>query len=79
MPCPESTLPVAAPDHTQVAQQRVTGDQPREQTQIVLTDASAHTEGRTFSFFSDHQILTTEVGAKRGAMCGLGLYPSQLD
>ena len=45
----------------------------RSQTQIVLTDHSGRTEGRTFSVFSERQILTADLGSKRAMLCaGLG-------
>lgn len=65
--------PVASPAHALVALQDITVAQLREHTQIVLTDRSGGTEGRTFSVFSEEQVLTTDLGAKRAMLCaGLG-------
>ncbi|OZI34180.1 hypothetical protein CAL29_11575 [Bordetella genomosp. 10] len=68
-----AVTPVASPAHALAALRGITVAQLREHTQIVLTDRSAGTEGRTFSVFSEDQVLTTDLGAKRAMLCaGLG-------
>lgn len=71
---PEIALvPIAAPDYALTALRKIGSEQLREHTQIVLTDHSTRTQGRAFSVFSSHQILTTDLGAKRALLCaGLG-------
>ncbi|WP_322104073.1 LysR family transcriptional regulator [Paraburkholderia sp. J41] len=76
---PEIALtPVAAPDHPLSSQRKITNDMLREHTQIVLTDHSGRTKGRTFSVFSDLRILTADLGSKRAmllANLGWGFMP----
>ncbi|WP_415119702.1 LysR family transcriptional regulator [Paraburkholderia sp.] len=76
---PEITLvPVVAPDHPLAVQRKITIDTLREHTQIVLTDHSGRTRGRTFSVFSDLRILTADLGSKRAmllAKLGWGFMP----
>ena len=71
---PEIALvPVAAPGHPLAALRGIARDQLREHTQIVLTEHGARPQGRTFSVFSDRQILTTDLGAKHALLrAGLG-------
>ena len=71
---PEIELaPVAAPAHPLAGQTKISAHVLRSQTQIVLTDHSGRTEGRTFSVFSERQILTADLGSKRAMLCaGLG-------
>ena len=66
-------VPVAAPGHVLAGQHDVSDEQLRDQTQIVLIDRSAGTEGRSFSVYSEQQTLTSDLGAKRALLCaGLG-------
>lgn len=68
-----AVAPVAAPGHLLAGQQHITNDALREHTQIVLTDNSRRTEGRTFFVYSDRRILTTDLGSKRAMLlAGLG-------
>jgi DNA-binding transcriptional LysR family regulator len=71
-------VPVAAPGHPLTGQRKLTNDELREHTQIVLTDHSKRTDGRTFSVFSNRRILTTDLGSKRAmllAKLGWGFMP----
>jgi DNA-binding transcriptional LysR family regulator len=66
-------VPVAIPDYPLTGQRRILNEALREHTQVVLTDHSRRTEGRTFSVFSNRQILTTDLGSKRAMLlAGLG-------
>ena len=66
-------VPVAAPEYPLAGQAKISAHVLRGQTQIVLTDHSGRTEGRTFSVFSERQILTADLGSKRAMLCaGLG-------
>ncbi|GAA5233505.1 LysR family transcriptional regulator [Verticiella sediminum] len=66
-------VPVAAPTHPLASQGRIPIQALSEHTQIVLTDHSGRTEGRTFSVFSEKRILTADLGSKRAMLCaGLG-------
>lgn len=64
--------PVAAPGHPLAGRKRIVREELQEHTQIVLSDRSTSTEGRTFSVFSDQQVRTSDLGSKH-AMLGAGL------
>lgn len=66
-------VPVAAPGHALAGQRGIPGDELAEHTQIVLTDHSGRTSGRTISVFSNRRILTSDLGSKRiMLLAGLG-------
>ncbi|MBD8898488.1 LysR family transcriptional regulator [Rhodanobacter sp. DHG33] len=66
-------VPVAASIYPLAQQSKVVTDVLREHTQIVLTDHSGRTDGRTFSVFSNRRILTADLGSKRAMLlAGLG-------
>ncbi|MGI4860413.1 MAG: LysR family transcriptional regulator [Janthinobacterium lividum] len=68
----EST-PVAAPKYSLAGQRGMSGAILADHTQIVLTDRSTLTSGRTFSVFGARQILTTDPGSKHAMLrAGLG-------
>lgn len=65
--------PVAAPGHPLVRECKIARAVLQEHTQIVLTDNSQRTAGRTFSVFANRQILTTDLGSKHAMLrAGLG-------
>lgn len=69
---------VAAPEHPLAFLKNITNDVLINQTQIVLTDSSDRTSGRTFSVMSENKILTTDLGSKREmliAKLGWGFMP----
>ncbi|MDR2335350.1 MAG: LysR family transcriptional regulator [Burkholderiaceae bacterium] len=66
-------VPVASPSHALATQRNISRDLLAEQTQIVLTDNSGRTGVRTISVFSNHRILTSDLGSKRVMLiAGLG-------
>ncbi|MQR02755.1 LysR family transcriptional regulator [Glaciimonas soli] len=66
-------VPVAAASHPLMGQRKISNDMLREYTQIVLTDHSGRTAGRTFSVYSNRQILTADLGSKYAMLrAGLG-------
>jgi DNA-binding transcriptional LysR family regulator len=71
---PEIALvPVAATSHPLTGQRKISNDVLREHTQIVLTDHSGRTAGRTFSVFANRRILTADLGSKHAMLrAGLG-------
>ena len=71
---PEIALvPVAAPGYPLTAERRIPNERLQDHTQIVLTDHSGRTAGRTFSVFSPHRILTADLGSKHAMLrAGLG-------
>lgn len=73
-----AVVPVVAPGHPLAGHQAIRNSALRDHTQIVLTDDSKRTEGRTFFVFSDKRILTTDLGSKRAillAKLGWGFMP----
>jgi DNA-binding transcriptional LysR family regulator len=71
--CEITLVPVAAPGHPLAAMRNIADETLRTFTQVVLTDRSKRTAGRTFSVFGTHQILTTDLGSKHAMLrAGLG-------
>lgn len=71
-------VPTASPKHPLAALQRIANETLREHTQIVLTDHSGQTEGRTFSVFGRRRVLTADLGSKQAmlrAALGWGFMP----
>ncbi|CAB3753568.1 LysR family transcriptional regulator [Paraburkholderia humisilvae] len=68
-----AVVPAIAPGHPLARQREISNGELREHAQIVLTDHSSRTEGRTFSVYSDRRILTADLGSKRAMLlAGLG-------
>jgi DNA-binding transcriptional LysR family regulator len=66
-------IPVATAGYPLTGHREISNDALREHTQIVLTDHSGRTTGRTFSAFSNRRILTSDLGSKHAMLrAGLG-------
>jgi DNA-binding transcriptional LysR family regulator len=61
---------VAAPSHPFAGVRAISEALLRTQTQIVLTDRSDRTQGRTFSVFAENRILTSDLGSKHAMLRG---------
>jgi DNA-binding transcriptional LysR family regulator len=68
-----AVVPAAAPGHPLAKMHKIPNDALQEQTQIVLTDHTTRTEGRSFYVISGRKILTADLGSKRAMLlAGLG-------
>ncbi|GLS31852.1 transcriptional regulator, LysR family [Mesorhizobium albiziae] len=65
--------PVAAPQNPLAQMRSISPDVLREHPQIILTDRSGRTKGRTYSVYSEQRILTGDLGSKHAMLrAGLG-------
>lgn len=73
-PLPAIALaPVSAPGHPAAGIRKIPQSVLRDYTQIVLTDRSRWSDGRSFAVFGEHRILTSDLGSKHAMLrAGLG-------